>query len=309
MKIHFTNIIDYLNNNEQQFRVEGDYNTTFIGFCPLNDLRDNYITWARNPSYLKIDDFTKHKDIGIICNYFDGWQDFNNVFLFVKDPFKIYFSILDQVHSQNKDNEGNFIGATSVIKSFKIGENVHIGEFCFIGENVEIGSGTIIKNNVSIECPAKIGKNVIISSGVVIGEDGFGYFTDIHGKRKRVPHIGGVIIEDDVRIGENVCVSRGCLGNTTIGRGAQIDSLTHIAHNVCIGEGAHIVCNVCLNGSCKIGNEAWIAPGSNIKNQVQVGAKAIIGLGAVVTHDIPENAVAVGIPAKTIRMRMAEEEI
>lgn len=52
-----------------------------------------------------------------------------------------------------------------------------------------------------------------------------------------------------------------------------------------------------------IGNDVWIGLRSVIMPGVKIGDHAIIGSGAVVTHDVPKYAIVGGIPAKVIRYR------
>jgi acetyltransferase-like isoleucine patch superfamily enzyme len=54
-----------------------------------------------------------------------------------------------------------------------------------------------------------------------------------------------------------------------------------------------------------VGSNVWIGYGACILRGVQVGDNAIVGTNAVVTADVPTNAVVGGIPAKVIRMREA----
>jgi acetyltransferase-like isoleucine patch superfamily enzyme len=58
-----------------------------------------------------------------------------------------------------------------------------------------------------------------------------------------------------------------------------------------------------------IGNDVWIGQGSMIIGGVTIGTGAIIGTGAVVTKDIPEYAIAVGIPAQVVKYRFEEKII
>lgn len=60
---------------------------------------------------------------------------------------------------------------------------------------------------------------------------------------------------------------------------------------------------------CVIGNDVWIAAGVQVLHNVTIGDGAVIGGGAVVTHDIPPYAIAVGVPAKIIGYRCSEEQI
>lgn len=147
---------------------------------------------------------------------------------------------------------------------------------------------------------AKIGKNVRIGAGTVIGGEGFGYMPDEDGELIQFPHIGGVIIEDDVEIGANVCIDRGALGDTIIGRGTKIDNLVHVAHNVKIGKNCQIICLVGVGGSVEIGDNSFVGISACIKNQIKIGKNVMVGMGAVVVKDVPDNITVAGNPANPI---------
>ena len=57
-----------------------------------------------------------------------------------------------------------------------------------------------------------------------------------------------------------------------------------------------------------IGNNVWLGSKVSVLRGVHIGDNAIVGAGAVVNHDIPANAIAVGVPAKVIRYREAGKE-
>jgi acetyltransferase-like isoleucine patch superfamily enzyme len=57
-----------------------------------------------------------------------------------------------------------------------------------------------------------------------------------------------------------------------------------------------------------IGNGAWLGVGVNVLDGVHIGAGAIIAAGAVVTHDIPAEAIAGGVPAQVIGVRPLQKE-
>lgn len=50
-----------------------------------------------------------------------------------------------------------------------------------------------------------------------------------------------------------------------------------------------------------VGNNCWLASNVTVCAGVKIGNNCVIGAGAVVTHDIPDNSLAVGVPAKVIR--------
>jgi acetyltransferase-like isoleucine patch superfamily enzyme len=58
-----------------------------------------------------------------------------------------------------------------------------------------------------------------------------------------------------------------------------------------------------------VGSNVWIGYGACVLRGVRVGDNAVIGTNAVVTSDVPANAVVGGIPAKVIRMREAPKEL
>jgi len=59
----------------------------------------------------------------------------------------------------------------------------------------------------------------------------------------------------------------------------------------------------------RIGHDVWIGAKTFIQDGVSIGHGAIIGAGAVVTHDVPPYAIVVGVPAKIIRFRASTEQI
>lgn len=62
-------------------------------------------------------------------------------------------------------------------------------------------------------------------------------------------------------------------------------------------------------GKSKIGNDVWIGRNTLITNGADIGNGAIIGAGSIVTKDIPDYAVAAGVPARIIRYRYTGEQI
>lgn len=201
------------------------------------------------------------------------------------------------------------IHPTAVIEgNVKLGKDVYIGAYTTTGNNVTIGDKTIIYSGVRIYDNVKIGQDVIIYSNCVIGADGFGYAENEKGEFEKFPHIGGVIIGDRVELGASVCIDRGTLSNTMIGDGTKINNLVHIAHNVQIGTNCVIAAQAMISGGVKIGDNSWIAPCVCIRDYVEIGRKALLGMGAVVIKPVPMNDVVVGVPAKSIKNKKNNKE-
>jgi UDP-3-O-[3-hydroxymyristoyl] glucosamine N-acyltransferase len=179
-------------------------------------------------------------------------------------------------------------------KNILIGENVVIEAGCSIGDNVVIGHNSVFKKGTLIHA------NVQIGSNNVIGGVGFGYEHNEDGSWELIPHIGNVVIEEGVEIGNCTCIDKAVLGSTILRKNCKIDNLVHIAHGVEIGENALVIAHAMVAGSVHVGKNSWIAPGALIINQVSVGENTTVGLGAVVIKDVADNQTVVGNPAKVL---------
>ena len=191
----------------------------------------------------------------------------------------------------------------SIMENVFIGDGVSIGDKtiiypgCYIGENCKIGHGTMLFPNVVLCEGTVIGDRCILQSGAVIGSDGFG-FVPVDGKYEKIPQIGNVVIEDDVEIGANSCVSRATMGSTIIKRGTKIDNLVHIAHNCKVGEDCAIAALVAVAGSTQLKNHVSIGGMVGIADHVVIGENTVIMARAGITKDMPANSVVSGFPAQ-----------
>ena len=190
-------------------------------------------------------------------------------------------------------------GDAAVSPDADISDQAVLGAGVVIGPDVQIGNNSVIGPN-SCLAHVRIGARVRIGANCTIGTPGFGFEKGQDNAYVRFPHIGTVVIEDDVEIGSNTCIDRGALGVTRIQQGAKIDNLVHIAHNVDIGVHSLVIAHAMIAGSVRIGRNAWIAPSAAIMNQVLIGENAVIGMGAVVLKDVPSDATVVGNPARVI---------
>lgn len=181
-----------------------------------------------------------------------------------------------------------------------VDKSVYIGPFTYVGRST-IGPNTVINGNVYIYDKVIIGENVTIHSGTIIGADGFGFEKDENGEVFKFPHIGGVMIESNVEIGSNTCIDKGSLGDTKIKKGAKIDNLVHIAHNVEIGENTFVIANAMIGGSTKIGANTWVAPSVSLMNGISVGKNVTIGMASLVTKNLPDDETYAGSPARPLK--------
>ena len=127
-----------------------------------------------------------------------------------------------------------FIGS-----NVKIGKNTKIMPGCVILPNTTIGEDSIIFPNVTVYPYCSIGDRCRVHAGTVIGCDGFGYNL-IDGEHKKIWHLYGVVIEDEVEIGSNANIDNGAFIETRIGFRSRIDNDVQISHNVHILSLIHI---------------------------------------------------------------------
>ena len=184
-------------------------------------------------------------------------------------------------------------------KSVKIGRNSIIGSNSIIEKNVIIGKNCVIGSDVIIK-NTLIGDSVVIQDGCKIGQKGFG-FIPLKKKNFKFPHVGKVVIENDVEIASNCTIDRGSVDDTKISRNTYLDNQVHLAHNVKIGSNCMIAGQVGFAGSSIIGDNVSIGGQAGISGHLKIGNNVKIGGGSGVVNDIEDNQIVMGYPAVPLR--------
>lgn len=110
----------------------------------------------------------------------------------------------------------------------------------------------------------------------------------------------GAVIPYQAEIGEGTIIGYQGIG-VVIHKESVIGMNCHISQNVTLGGGGGP-----KGGLPILGNNVTIGVGAVILGNVHIGDNAIIGANSVVLSDIPENAIAVGVPAKVVKYRKRE---
>ena len=221
----------------------------------------------------------------------------------LNDHYESKYIITDQI---KKYKEVNFGSNVILGKNVTIGKNSYIGHNTIIESNVRIGKNCNVGSNVIIK-KSMLGNDVSILDGAVIGKKGFGFFP-VKNKNIRYPHIGIVIIGNNVEIGCNNTIDRGSLSNTIIGDNCFLDNQVHIAHNVKLGNNCIIAGQVGIAGSSIIGNNVMIGGQAGISGHLIIGNNVKIAGGSGVIKNIPDNAKVMGYPAKDIKKFIMENK-
>lgn len=258
------------------------------------------LMWVNKKNFPRVKALTKGT---VICpdEKIEPLSDCN--YIVVEKPRAYFSAILRHFFKKNEVTPLGVAKSARIDSSTEIGQSVFIGENVVIEANCKIGDHSQIGHNTVIKAETIIGHHVLIGSNNTIGGVGFGYERDEDGTFIQILHIGNVIIEDFVEIGNNTCIDRAVLGSTLLKTHCKIDNLVHIAHGVQVGKNALVIANAMVAGSTKVGENAWIAPSASILNKLEIGSNSFIGMAAAVIRDVAEDDIVAGVPAKSIKKK------
>ncbi len=317
MKISLKKVADLVGG-----KIYGNANVEITNVAKIEEARPGDITFLYMPAYQKFLSTTKATAVIIKTDFPKDRDDLT--YIEVDKPDVAFQKLIIEYFTPKIDLEGvdktAFVDpAAKLGANVVLGKNVVISSGCEIGnntiiahnttvlKNVKIGSDCIIYPNVAIREESIIGNRVIIHSGTVIGSDGFGYSPNPDGSYTKVPQIGNVVVEDDVELGSNVSIDRAAMGSTKILKGAKIDNLVQIAHNVVIGEHTVISSQTGIAGSTKIGSKCILAGQAGLTGHIELADGVIIGAQSGVSKSITKAGTYFGYPAKDIRTSLRLE--
>lgn len=241
-------------------------------------------------------------------------QEVSTTVIVVKDVYKAMAAILalfnrnddcfsrgriTYIHETALIGEGSTLGQfTTVGMDSLVGQHTLISDQVYIGNRVKIGSHCKIYPGVKIYNDTEIGDRCIIHSNAVIGSDGFGYARGDGGEYIKIPHIGRVVIEDDVEIGACTVVDRATMDETRIMQGTKLDNLIQIAHNVTIGKNNAMAAQSGVSGSTSIGDHCMVGGQSGFVGHIQVADHTIVQAKSGVSATVSEPGTKLyGYPA------------
>ncbi|MFY8025604.1 MAG: UDP-3-O-(3-hydroxymyristoyl)glucosamine N-acyltransferase [Sediminibacterium sp.] len=295
--------------------IEGDANAMVVSFGKIEEAKPSQISFLANPKY---EDYLYSTDASVVIV---------NQSLQLKAPVKATlirvpdaysaFAVLMTKYQEMAANQLTGIQTPSYIaSSASMGDSVYIGAFVFVsdhvkignnskiypgvylGDRVSVGENTTIYPGVKIYKDCVIGNNVIVHAGVVIGSDGFGFAPQADGSFTKVPQLGNVVVEDFVEIGANTTIDRATMGSTIIKKGAKIDNLVQIAHNVEIGSSTVIAAQSGISGSTKVGKYVMMGGQTGIAGHLNIADGTRIGGKSGITKSVNEpNKSVNGHPA------------
>jgi UDP-3-O-[3-hydroxymyristoyl] glucosamine N-acyltransferase len=295
-------------------RYEGDGETPVRGVASLESARPGDLVFLGQPKYRRLLEATKASAAIIAPD-----ESFRGLpVLIADDPHLAFVRAVELFFAPYRPEPG-IHPAALVSDTAEIGPGVAVGAYSVIGDGVRIGrgavifplvcvypgavigEGAVIHSHVAIREGVRVGNRVIVHNGAVIGADGFGYVRLADGSHKKIPQKGTVVIEDDVEVGANTAIDRAALGETVVRRGAKIDNLVQVAHNVEVGENAILAGQTGLAGSVRIGRGALLGGQVGVADHVRIGDGAMAAAKSGITKDVPAGAFVSGSPHLDVR--------
>lgn len=288
--------------------IVGDSQVMIENIRGIDEAGKGDLTFIANPKYLKKLETTNASAIIVP----PGTKSAKRNLVIVEDPYVAFGNVLGLFYPEDHDppkiSGDTFIEDGAIVsKGAAIYPGVYIGRGAkvergvilypgvSIGRHVFIDEDSILYPNVTVYRRCIVGKRVILHAGVVVGSDGFG-FARPGRENIKIPQVGIVQIDDDVEVGANTTIDRGTIDKTWIQRGAKIDNLVQIAHNVVIGENSVIVSQVGISGSSKLGKSVIIGGQAGLVGHINIGDHVMIGAQSGVHDDIPPHQVVSGSP-------------
>jgi UDP-3-O-[3-hydroxymyristoyl] glucosamine N-acyltransferase len=201
------------------------------------------------------------------------------------------------VDASAKVDPGAWVGPFAYVgPRAAIAADSRVEPFCYVGAGASVGRRCTLGPGAMLAAGCRLEDDVALGAGAVIGSPGFGFWRDDMGWR-RIPSAGSVTLGAGSDIGALSCVDRGTLGATRIGRGAKIDNLVQVGHNVRVGDRALLCAQVGLAGSVDVGEDAVLAGQVGVADHRRVGSAARVGGHSGVAQDVPDGAEVSGYPA------------
>jgi UDP-3-O-[3-hydroxymyristoyl] glucosamine N-acyltransferase len=296
--------------------VEGDRALRVEGVGPLEGAGPSQVSFLSNRKYRKAFEHTRagavvvEPDVEVpagrtVLRAANAYLAFAKIATLFHPPREALpeVSPLAAVHpTATVDPSAQVMPLACVGPGARVGARSIVFPGAHVAEEARVGEDCVVYHNVVIRERCVVGDRVILQPGCVVGSDGFGFALDLEGdgrgpRHYKVPQVGVVVVEDDVEIGANACVDRATLGTTRVGRGAKIDNLVQIAHNVEVGPLSILASQVGIAGSTKLGMGVVVWGQAGVVGHVTIGDRATILAQAGVGQDLEPGARVAGTPA------------
>ncbi|CCO23235.1 UDP-3-O-(3-hydroxymyristoyl)glucosamine N-acyltransferase [Maridesulfovibrio hydrothermalis] len=261
--------------------------------CHFKTMKENGFTFIP-PT--EVEEVKKLKNVLLFCpEDYDISINSDVAFIPCANPKIAFYRIVNEFFIEQLPH--SIANSAKIAETAQIGINVNVGEHAVIIGDVTVGNNTFIGNNVTILGKTTIGSGCVIKDNAVIGSEGFS-FLEVENELMHVPQIGSIKIGNDVWIGSGSSIERPSLGITVLENGAKIDDLAQVGHEVRIGANTQVAAGTVFSGRVTVGKDCFIGVNVSVRPDVSIGDNVLVGIGSVVTKDLPGDAVYAGVPAR-----------
>ena len=275
--------------------VEGRADASVHTFAKIEEGVEGALSFLSDPKYEPYL-YQTQSSVVLVPTAFQPSQPVRPTLVRVDSPREALARLL-ALYESMKPRRTGISPQASVAPTAHIGKDVYLAPFAVVGEHAVIGDGTslhahavvgdgahvgegcILYPGAVVYHDCRVGNRCILHAGAVVGADGFGFAPTAEGYEK-IPQIGIAVLEDDVELGANACVDRATMGQTVVHRGAKIDNLVQVGHNVEVGSHTVLCAQVGIAGSTKVGEwctftgQVGVAGHATVADRTTLGAQS-----------------------------------
>lgn len=275
--------------------VEGRADASVHTFAKIEEGVEGALSFLSDPKYEPYL-YQTQSSVVLVPTAFQPSQPVRPTLVRVDSPREALARLL-ALYESMKPRRTGIDPQASVAPTAHIGKDVYLAPFAVVGEHAVIGDGTslhahavvgdgahvgegcILYPSAVVYHDCRVGNRCILHAGAVVGADGFGFAPTAEGYEK-IPQIGIAVLEDDVELGANACVDRATMGQTVVHRGAKIDNLVQVGHNVEVGSHTVLCAQVGIAGSTKVGEwctftgQVGVAGHATVADRTTLGAQS-----------------------------------
>jgi acetyltransferase-like isoleucine patch superfamily enzyme len=176
----------------------------------------------------------------------------------------------------------------------RVGRGVVFGQGVVLRHpaKIELGDGVVIDDLVVLDAKGTSNRGIRIGDGVFLGRGTILSCKD-----------GDIVLGDHTNIGFHSEVFSG--SSVTVGRHGLFAAYTYLVGGGHEFEraGTPVLEQARTSAGITLGDDVWLGAGAKVLDGVKIGSRVAVGAGAVVTRDLPDGVVAVGVPARVVRER------
>ena len=300
--------------------VEGNSEALLHTIGRIEDAREGELAFLSNPTKYAEFAYDSQATALLIPRDFVPARPFRPTVIRVPDVQAATAQLLRMYAATLPQPEPGIDERAFVHPDAEVSPSAHIGAFAYVGKGAVIGAGTVLEPQSFVGTAARVGEKCLLQAGArllhgcvignrvrllanaVVGTDGFGHTREKDGAWVRIPHLGNVLIEDDVEVGACTTIDRSITGSTILRKGVKLDNLVMVAHNVVIDEHTAAAAQVGIAGSARLGKRIMLGGQVGMAGHITLADDVEVAAQSGLKDSILEEGSKVfGSPAKSFR--------